>query len=110
MTIAGVHTLCDLLGDVAGSDQLAIDWQDSGAAALRWLEQEACDLVISDVDMPEMSGFELLAAGAQSLRNLPMALMSARANAALSQAAADAGALRTSCHHPNYSGRAGGTS
>ncbi len=33
----------------------------SGAQALRFLEKNTCDLILLDINMPEMNGFEVLA-------------------------------------------------
>lgn len=54
--------------------------------------QVACDLLLSDVDMPDMSGFELLSWCSRH-RPLPAVLMSARADASMRQAARTAGAI-----------------
>ena len=84
------NTMCDLLGEFVAA---AAHWEASGTAALDWLTGSPCDLVISDVDMPEMSGFELLERIHSRYQNLPVVLMSARANAHLVNSAQQAGAL-----------------
>jgi two-component system response regulator FlrC len=83
-------TMCDLLAEFVA---VGTHWEASGAAALNWLHQAPCDLVISDVDMPEMSGFELLAQIQRRYQSLPVALMSARASGPLIKEAEQAGAL-----------------
>jgi two-component system chemotaxis sensor kinase CheA len=51
-----------------------------GAEAWALLESQRCDLVVSDVEMPHMDGFELTAKvrGDQRLRDLPMVLVTSR--------------------------------
>jgi CheY-like chemotaxis protein len=75
----------------------------TGSSAIHVLQSRPCDLLLSDIDMPDMSGFELLswvhehatfpdnpitAAGWQ----LPVVLMSARADRELGRVALNAGA------------------
>lgn len=82
------ESLCDLLADLGCQPKSAAD----GGKAIEILDRETCDLVLSDVDMPDMTGFALLgwirAHGQQ-----PAVLMSARADEKLDQAAQRAGAL-----------------
>jgi two-component system chemotaxis sensor kinase CheA len=55
-----------------------------GAAAWKLLERETVDVVVSDVDMPEMNGFALVEAirGSSRLRDLPIILVTGRENEA----------------------------
>ena len=82
-------SLCDLLSDY-GCQLLSAD---CGLNALSILKQEPCELVFSDVDMPDISGFELLARAQREHLSMPFVLMSARCNQELEQAALQAGAL-----------------
>jgi len=58
-----------------------VDAVADGAAALAAAKEEPPDVVVADVMMPEMDGFELLAALREdpSTRNVPVILLSARA-------------------------------
>ena len=50
------------------------------AAALRLAVAEPWDLVLTDVDLPGMTGLELLTALRQAVPGLPVAIMTARAD------------------------------
>lgn len=54
---------------------------EDGAAALAMLKTQHFDFVVSDINMPNMSGFELLQAirAEASLRHLPMLMVTAEA-------------------------------
>ena len=82
-------SLCDLLSDYGCRLMSA----DCGLSALALLEQEPCELVFSDVDMPDISGFELIARMHRQHMTIPCVLMSARSDQTLEHAAKDAGAL-----------------
>ncbi|MBA2482762.1 MAG: response regulator [Planctomycetes bacterium] len=85
------ESLCDALSD------LGCDPHPAGNAgeAIELLSSASCDLLLSDVDMPDMSGFQLLSwvSQRQPDRGLPAVLMSARADEAMSRAARAAGAI-----------------
>lgn len=87
------HTLRDTLCDVMGSWGCHILSADCGLKALELLNHEPCELMLSDVDMPDISGFELLSRIRKQNMQFPCILMSARANAELTTAASQAGAL-----------------
>lgn len=82
-------SLCDMLSD-CGSKVLSAD---CGLNALTLLRDPGCELVFSDVDMPDISGFELLARMHDQHITTPCVLMSARADSSLEEAAARAGAF-----------------
>ncbi len=82
------ESLCDLLTDLGCQAWPAAD----GGQAMRFLGQSPCDLVLSDVDMPDMTGFALLSWMHQHQR-VPAVLMSARGDAHLDREAKRAGAL-----------------
>ncbi len=82
------ESLCDLLTDLGCEPRPAAD----GGGAIRLLTSGTCDLVLSDVDMPDMSGFALLGWIREHGKE-PAVLMSARANAHLSEEATRSGAL-----------------
>jgi two-component system chemotaxis sensor kinase CheA len=65
-----------------------------GVEALRLLEENEVDLVVSDVDMPRMDGFALTEAirASPRLRDLPVILLSARGTDADKARGAEAGA------------------
>lgn len=83
------ESLCEVLTDIG--------WQATPAAcgseAIKQLELHAYDLLLSDVDMPDMTGFQLLAWARDHHHAEPTVLMSARADQQLNQAALKAGAL-----------------
>jgi CheY-like chemotaxis protein len=76
----------------------------TGGSAIDVLRSQPCDLLLSDIDMPDMSGFELLSwvhehptvphtpASARGWQ-LPVVLMSARADRELGRVALGAGAM-----------------
>lgn len=81
-------TLCEVVSDFGCTTRSS----ECGLQALDLLAVEPGDLVVSDVDMPDISGFELLARmRAQSIAT-PVVLMSARADASLQASAERAGA------------------
>ncbi len=56
----------------------------AGAQALKFLEKNTCDLILLDLNMPEMDGFEVLAqikqrekAGTLPTRNIPVLFLTA---------------------------------
>jgi two-component system chemotaxis response regulator CheY len=58
-----------------------IDEAEDGVAALRMLQSQAYDFVVSDINMPNMSGFELLKAikADDALKHLPVLMVTAEA-------------------------------
>ena len=83
------ETLCDLLEPFGFAARQAAD----GASAIRELGRGRCDLLLSDVDMPDMTGFQVLDWARAHPPAPPTVLMSARADADLGRAARDAGAI-----------------
>jgi CheY-like chemotaxis protein len=53
---------------------------DGGANALSWLERNACDLVVLDLMMPEMDGFELVERlrRTEAHRHVPVVVVTAK--------------------------------
>ncbi len=51
--------VCTSLRDVLAQEGCAVTIAGGGMEALRWLEQEAFDLVLSDVVMPDLDGYDL---------------------------------------------------
>ena len=82
-------SLCEVLSDAGWVAASA----GCGSQAIALLERSPFDLLLSDVDMPDMTGFQLLAWAREHHHSEPAVLMSARANHDLSRAAARAGAL-----------------
>lgn len=83
------ESLCELLSDLGHRARGA----GRGLSALELLRSEPGDLVVSDVDMPDISGFELLSRLRDCHLGVPVVLMSARADLQLDRAARAAGAL-----------------
>lgn len=48
--------VAELLAEILQSAGLETSWVSSGKEALQWLEQRHCDLIISDIRMPDMDG------------------------------------------------------
>ncbi len=86
------ESLHDVLADLGW----AIEEASNGTDAIAVLRRMHCDLLLSDVDMPDMTGFQLLSwvteAGNLHVRT-PVVLMSARADHQLGLAAQRAGAV-----------------
>jgi CheY-like chemotaxis protein len=67
---------------------------DSGSKALEQLEKTPVDLIITDLNMPEMSGFALLekVRAKEKFKNLPIIMLSATGQEQASQEARQKGA------------------
>ncbi|MDC0674318.1 ATP-binding protein [Nannocystis radixulma] len=74
----------DMASYIAGilGDDYAIELVSNGAEALRAVQARRPDVVLSDIMMPEMDGYELVARlkRDQSLRDVPVVLLSAKAS------------------------------
>lgn len=82
------ETLLELVSDCGYHGLEAAD----GRTGLQLFSHHTIHLVVSDVDMPDMSGFELLARLHQAEFNRPVILASARADEVMELAAQQAGA------------------
>ncbi|MEE2731437.1 MAG: sigma-54 dependent transcriptional regulator [Pseudomonadota bacterium] len=60
--------------DVSGYSVAGVDCAER---ALEWLQQDQCDLVISDVNMPGMNGYQLMREIATQWPQLPVLIMTA---------------------------------
>ncbi|WP_047305879.1 sigma-54-dependent transcriptional regulator [Pseudomonas fluorescens] len=69
--------LCDLLSSALSQDGIQVFTASNGLHALKVLEQEDIDLVISDWRMPGMDGPQLLGEIKQRYPNLPVIVMTA---------------------------------
>jgi len=80
------------LGEILDDLGYRVAMAERGVPALELLRERSSDLVLSDVDMPDISGFELLSRMRQERIGAPMVLISARSDASLGRAARQAGA------------------
>jgi PAS domain S-box-containing protein len=48
--------VADLLVDILQSAEFKTTWASSGLKALEWLQHHSCDLILSDIRMPDMDG------------------------------------------------------
>jgi len=58
-------------------DQFQVHYAENGCQAVKTLSEKAIDLLVTDLKMPEMDGFELLAWLSQNQPQLPVVVMSA---------------------------------
>ncbi|MFM6963607.1 MAG: response regulator transcription factor [Micrococcales bacterium] len=70
--------LRDMLADALGLAGFSADVASDGHAAMALLHESAYDLVISDVNMPKVNGFELLERMRASGFEMPVILLTAR--------------------------------
>lgn len=70
--------LADGLARSLRQSDYAVDWVDSGERALLATEHEAFDLVILDVGLPGVDGFEMLRRLRRSERYVPVIVVTAR--------------------------------
>ena len=70
------ETLAEALEDLS----CQVDVADGGLTGWTAFQQTPRDIVISDVDMPDLSGFELMSRIQTSPQPCPVVLMSARAD------------------------------
>jgi len=80
--------LCELLSSVGLEVRAAAD----GAAALESLAEEPADLIVSDVEMPVMDGFELLRQLRDRAMRVPVVMVTTRGSVADRALAAELGA------------------
>jgi CheY-like chemotaxis protein len=69
--------ICQSLRDLLEEEGCAIETAISGVYALEWLGRQPFDLVLSDVVMPDMDGYQLYQMVKQKIPNLPVVLMTA---------------------------------
>jgi PAS domain S-box-containing protein len=69
--------ICESLKDLLEGERCCIETAPSGARAMEWLERQPFDLVLSDVVMPDMDGYELYQTVKESTPKLPVVLMTA---------------------------------
>jgi CheY-like chemotaxis protein len=69
--------ICQSLKDLLEAERCCIETAATGVLAMACLERETFDLVLSDVVMPDMDGYELYQTVKQKIPNLPMVLMTA---------------------------------
>ena len=87
------RNLRESLGEVLAGFGWETTVVGSGSQAIYWLSNKRFDLLLSDVDMPDMTGFQLLAWARDHNHGEPTVLMSARATADLGREARRLGAV-----------------
>lgn len=81
------------LGDAFAGLGWGVRTAACGGEAIRVLERDRCDLLMSDIEMPDMTGFQLLSWMRAHPPAPPVVLMSAHTDPALSEAARLDGAI-----------------
>ena len=71
------HELCSMLAEYLGPEGFLTEAVGSGPAALERLGREAVDLVVLDMMLPELSGFEVLRR-IRALNRVPVIMLTAR--------------------------------
>jgi HAMP domain-containing protein/CheY-like chemotaxis protein/signal transduction histidine kinase len=68
------------IAELLGHDDIEIKMAESGASALKILENEGCDCVVLDLRLPDMSGFDIMAAmrGDPLLAEIPVVVFTGR--------------------------------
>jgi CheY-like chemotaxis protein len=69
--------ICRSLSDLLKGERCAIETAASGAQAIQRLERQSFDVVLSDVVMPDIDGYELYQSIKARMPNLPVVLMTA---------------------------------
>jgi PAS domain S-box-containing protein len=69
--------ICHSLKDLLEAEQCCVETAASGVFAVDWLVRQRFDLVLSDVVMPDMDGYELYQTVKKQMPNLPVVLMTA---------------------------------
>ncbi len=68
----------ELVSEILTSAGLAVEQASDGSAALQSILESEPDLVVSDVEMPRMNGFDLLAEVRRRSQRLPVVMLSTR--------------------------------
>lgn len=74
------------------ADNWTVEYAENGAAALEQMAQAAPDLVVTDLQMPEMDGLELVAAASVQCPDVPVILITAYGSEMLAVEALERGA------------------
>jgi PAS domain S-box-containing protein len=69
--------ICQSLKDLLEAERCCIETAASGVFAMEWLDRQPFDLVLSDVVMPDMDGYELYQTVKKVTPKLPVVLMTA---------------------------------
>jgi PAS domain S-box-containing protein len=69
--------ICQSLRDLLEAEECQVETAPSGVYAMEWLERNRFDLVLSDVVMPDIDGYQLYQHVKKSAPNLPVILMTA---------------------------------
>ncbi|HET9295436.1 MAG TPA: response regulator, partial [Candidatus Binatia bacterium] len=69
--------ICQSLRDLLEAEECQVETAASGVYAMQWLERSRFDLVLSDVVMPDIDGYQLYQHVKKSAPNLPVILMTA---------------------------------
>ena len=69
--------ICQSLKDLLEEERCEIETAPSGLVAMEWLDRQTFDVVLSDVVMPDMDGYQLYQVVKKKMPNLPVVLMTA---------------------------------
>jgi CheY-like chemotaxis protein len=69
--------ICRSLKDLLQEERCEIETAASGVLAMEWLGRRQFDVVLSDVVMPDMDGYQLFQALKKKIPDLPVVLMTA---------------------------------
>lgn len=69
--------VCDSLRELLQGERCMVETASSGVKAIALLDKESFDLVLSDVVMPDMDGYELYQAVKRKTPDMPVVLMTA---------------------------------
>ena len=71
------RTIAESIAFILEQDSFSCQWFDNGTDALDYVENNAVDLMLLDVGLPDMSGFDILRK-VRTKSNLPVVIISAR--------------------------------
>jgi PAS domain S-box-containing protein len=69
--------ICQSLKDLLEEERCSVETATSGIFAMEWLGRQAFDVVLSDVVMPDMDGYQLYQTVKKQTPHLPVVLMTA---------------------------------